>query len=289
MLNLKSLEQHEITDEQYEKLKGLIHKKVGMVFGQRLETWVKKQVTQVFVKSKDDDLDKFVDKLVANRDQGCAQETFESLAVHETMFYRDKKYFAFMREIVFPTILEQNKGTKEINLWIAAGSSGQEAYSILFTLCEHFPEIFDRWKINFYSTDLSNKIIEKASAGIYEVHEMNRGMEDDLKRRKYFEQIDSKSWQVKREYRRMLTFKQGNLVEDFHGLPRFDFISCRNVLIYFSDDVKSDIIHRLGKKTKDGGFLLLGQVDLINGTVPEGCKQKIHNLFPYLVKNENTD
>lgn len=286
MLDQKLLNEYEVTDEQYTKLKEMLHKQVGMVFTPRLDAWVKKQVVDVFKASEGIDFDNFITRLINSPGTEEAQKTFESLTVHETMFYRDKKYFKFLREVAFPQLIEQNKAKRELNLWIAAGSSGQEAYSILFTLADEFPEVFNSWTINFYSTDLSHQIVAKADLGIYEIHEMNRGMEDEFKRQRFFAQQCPKTWQVKDNLRKMLTFRQGNLVESFATLPNFDFISCRNVLIYFSDNVKADIINRLGKKVNPGGFLLLGQVDLINGTVPDACEQKIQDLFPYLVKEQ---
>jgi chemotaxis protein methyltransferase CheR len=121
---------------------------------------------------------------------------------------------------------------------------------------------------------------------MYEAHEIQRGLEPaDLT--KFFIKLNDRNWQIKPEFRSKVTFQTSNLVESFAMLPTFDFISCRNVLIYFDDTTKMDIVKRLGDNLNKGGYLILGQVDYINCKIPpQGVSYKIADGFPYYIKDQ---
>lgn len=271
----------ELSVSETEQLLEFIQNKTGMIFAPRLHNLVKKEFDKVKEASSIKDKVSFLRGLTSDLRPKEAQMLFESLTVHETMFFRDANYFNFMKNFMFPKLIEMNKNRQALNIWVAAGSSGQEALSILILLMQEFPEL-NTWTLNIFSTDISSQIIEKAKNGVYEIHELNRGLsEKQLKQ--YFEQIDNRHWKVKSIYLDKISFKVSNLTEDFtYTLPLMDFISCRNVLIYFNNETKQDIINRLSQKVNLYGFLLLGQVDYINSKSPsKNFEQKIENKFPY--------
>jgi len=266
---------------EMEQLLEYIKGRTGMVFAPRLHGIVKKQFETIRKISNLTNKEVFLKALIAGTKRLESQALFENLTVHETMFFRDSKYFGFMENFMFPALIEDNKNKRSLNIWIAAGSSGQEIYSILFMLYDKFPEL-KTWALNFYSTDLSTQIVQKAREGIYEAHEINRGL-SEAHLKQYFKQIEEKYWQIKDEYRNKVTFKTSNLIEDFSGdVPNLDFISCRNVLIYFNDETKKSIVQRLAKKLNLNGFLLLGQVDYINSKAPsDHFEYKMEAGLPY--------
>jgi chemotaxis protein methyltransferase CheR len=281
-LNLSSTIIEEDLDlDETEKLLKFIQNKTGMVFNPRLHTVVRKSFNNIKNISKANDKKSFLQAITNGTKKLEAQALFESLTVHETMFFRDAKYFNFLEKVLFPSIIENNKSKRSINIWVAAGSSGQEAYSILMLLFEKFPEIKD-WSINIYSTDISQKIIDKADTGIYEEHEIKRGLPDEYKS-KYFDKVDESKLQVKQNYRSKIHFKVSNLVEDFSLIvPNIDFISCRNVLIYFDEHTKNDIVKRLSEKVNPDGYLILGQVDYINSKLPSpSFEYRMLEAFPF--------
>jgi len=271
----------ELSVTETEELLEYIKIKTGMIFAPRLHSLVKKQFDNIKDISGAKDKNTFLKALTTGLKELESQALFESLTVHETMFFRDSKYFGFMEQFMIPKLIKENQMKKSLSIWIAAGSSGQEIYSILIMLYEKFPEL-KGWNLAFYSTDLSSKVIDKAKQGIYETHEISRGLPEEYLN-KYFNKNDDKHWQVKDTYRNKITFKTSNLVKDFYAdVPSVDIISCRNVLIYFNNETKKDIIERLSKKININGFLLLGQVDYINSKVPsENFEYKTEGIFPY--------
>jgi len=278
---LAQLNSNNLSDTLIKKLLDYIEAKTGMIFAARLKTWVLKQVETIAIASKATDITFFVEELIQDKKPIASSALFESLTVHETMFFRDKTYFNFMKQTMFPQLIEQNSNLKSLKIWVAAGSSGQEAYSILFMLHKEFPQL-KNWNLQITSTDLSQQIINKGKEGIYEKHEVKRGLSKE-EIEEYFQAINESQWQVKEDLRTKINFKQSNLVEDFkYEIPKADFISCRNVLIYFNDETKYDIIKRLAEKTEKGAYLLLGQVDYINaGPMPKDIEQKTESGFPF--------
>lgn len=270
----------ELNVDETETLLSYIQDKTGMIFAPRLHPTVRKQFDKVRKIHNAGNKDAFLKALVAGYRQREAQVLFESLSVHETMFFRDAKYFHFIETFMLPKIIENNRDHRSLTIWIAAGSSGQEIYSILFLIYEKFPEL-KTWKLNLYSTDLSGQIIDKASKGIYEIHELNRGLTEEQKMR-YFKKVND-SWQIQEEYRSKVIFKVSNLKDNFEAhVPAADFISCRNVLIYFDSETKADIIKRFSQKISPKGFLLLGQVDYINSKPPSvNFEYKMEGGFPF--------
>ena len=119
------------------------------------------------------------------------------------------------------------------------------------------------WRIELLATDLSGEVLEKARAGLYTQFEVQRGLPIQLLI-KHFDQI-GELWQIAPDIRAMVRFRQLNLLSDFSQLGMFDVIFCRNVLIYFDQDTKSDVLHRLARVTAHDGYLLLGAAETVVG------------------------
>ena len=138
-----------LNEQQMEKLLAFVSKETGMEFASRLTDWVNKQFFDVYIAHGGSDSQSFLDGIVTNVRQKERDALFDSLTVNETMFFRDKKYFDFLEKVLVPTLMEKNKDSKKLSIWIAAGSSGQEIYSILFLLLSKLilPKISDNLEI----------------------------------------------------------------------------------------------------------------------------------------------
>jgi chemotaxis protein methyltransferase CheR len=170
------------------------------------------------------------------------KEAVEVMTTNETSFFRDLTPFAVFRDPLLPEIIKENSRKKRLNIWCGASSSGQEPYSILFTILEHFPEL-RTWSINFFATDLSKKMIARCREGQYSHLEIQRGLLPTLLR-KYFTE-NSMGWQVRDEVRRMLDLREMNLADNWLAFPKMDFVFIRNVLIYFDVRTKKQILKKV--------------------------------------------
>jgi chemotaxis protein methyltransferase CheR len=189
-------------------------------------------------------------------------QVVEAMTTNETFFFRDKVPFDHFRDCIMPEILQARASRKSIRIWCAAGSTGQEPYSLAMCLKE-MSAVTSGWRIEILATDLSQEVLEKSKAGIYSQFEVQRGLPIQTLV-KYFKQ-SGELWQINPDIRAMVQHRQLNLLHDFSQLGTFDVIFCRNVLIYFDQETKISIFNRLAKATEADGFLVLGAAETVVG------------------------
>ncbi len=189
-------------------------------------------------------------------------QVVEAMTTNETFFFRDKTPFDHFRDSIMPDIMQARAGRRSIRIWCAAGSTGQEPYSLAMCLKEMGAALAG-WRVEILATDLSLEVIEKSKAGLYSQFEVQRGLPIQLLV-KYFKQV-GEFWQINADIRAMIQHRQLNLLHDFSQFGTFDVIFCRNVLIYFDQDTKVNIFRRLAKATEADGFLVLGAAETVVG------------------------
>ncbi|KRR30501.1 CheR family methyltransferase [Bradyrhizobium retamae] len=189
-------------------------------------------------------------------------QVVEAMTTNETFFFRDKVPFEHFRDTIMPELLKARAGRKSIRIWCAAGSTGQEPYSLAMSLKEMGAALAG-WRFEIIATDLSQEVLEKSKSGIYSQFEVQRGLPIQLLV-KYFKQ-NGELWQISPELRGMVQHRQLNLLHDFSQLGTFDVIFCRNVLIYFDQETKINIFGRLAKAMEGDGFLVLGAAETVVG------------------------
>jgi len=189
-------------------------------------------------------------------------QVVEAMTTNETFFFRDKIPFEHFRNLIMPQMLRSRANRKSVRIWCAAGSTGQEPYSLAMSLKE-MGAALDGWRIEIVATDLSQEVLEKSRAGLYSQFEVQRGLPIQLLV-KYFKQV-GELWQINPDIRAMVQHRQFNLLHDFSQLGVFDLIFCRNVLIYFDQETKTNIFNRLAKALEPDGFLVLGAAETVIG------------------------
>jgi chemotaxis protein methyltransferase CheR len=160
-----------------------------------------------------------------------------------------------LKKVVLPDLIKRRTASRQLNIWCAAASSGQEPYTIVLLLRESFPEL-SAWKVNFLATDISREMLNRCREGCYSQLEVNRGLPAALLV-KYFRKIGTE-WQIKEGLRRLIDFRQMNLAQAWPVLPPMDIIFMRNVLIYFDIETKKNILTRVRKALKPDGYFFLG-------------------------------
>lgn len=177
--------------------------------------------------------------------------------------FRDNSPFDVLAQDVFPA-LEKN-ASAPLRIWSAACSTGQEPYTISMLIEEHARKQPDTplKKTQIVATDISGSALASAKRAIYEQSALGRGL-NEQRRRQFFTHQQGR-WQVIEPVRKRVSVRPQNLLENFSGLGKFDVIFCRNVLIYFSPERKSDILNRLAGALNAGGYLFLGASETIRG------------------------
>jgi chemotaxis protein methyltransferase CheR len=186
----------------------------------------------------------------------------EAMTTNETSFFRDIHPFEALKKDVLPQLVAARSHCKSLNIWSAACSTGQEAYSLAILLAEHFPQLAD-WNVQIIASDLSQQVLERARAAEYTQLEVNRGLAASLLV-KHFEQ-DGLRWRVKPEIRRRVRFLRLNLIQPWPYLPTFDVVFLRNVLIYFTPETKRQLLRQLQRRMAGDGVLFLGGAETTLG------------------------
>jgi chemotaxis protein methyltransferase CheR len=182
----------------------------------------------------------------------------EAMTICETSFFRDVTPFDVLRHAVFPRLIAQNSDLRQLRIWSAACSTGQEAYSLAMLLCEHFPEL-EHWDVTITGTDISTQVLDYARRARFRRLEVNRGLPARLLV-KYFKH-DGEEWELKPRVRAMCQFEYANLCLPLPELPVFDLVLLRNVLLYFPQRDRSDVFSAVFRQMAHGGYLVLGNAE----------------------------
>ena len=199
---------------------------------------------------------------VARGDAGLAVEVVEAMLNNETLFFRDGVPFELLRTAVLPALRQARAKTRRIRIWCAAASTGQEPYSIAMLLASD-AAAWAGWTVEIVATDLSQRALARAEAGLYTHFEVQRGLPIHSLIRNFDNEGDQ--WRISRDIRRRVRFRPVNLCVPFAHLGAFDVVLCRNVLMYLDPATKSDILSRLRRQMPDDGYLLLGAAETMLG------------------------
>lgn len=208
--------------------------------------------SELYYKSKTDPTRKLERKII------------DAITTGETLFFRDQSPFEMLRCKILPDLIDKRKAqaSKNIRIWSAACSTGQEIYSIAITLRETLFDIA-RYSIKLIGTDISDEAVSRASYGSYNKFEIERGLPPD-KLTKYF-LSSGNVYRIKDEIRGMATFQKQNLLEPFNGFGKFDIIFCRNVAIYFTPQDRINLFNRLADVLEPDGYLIIGSTEFLSG------------------------
>ena len=197
------------------------------------------------------------------RDPKLEHEVVQSMTTNETMFFRDNKPFDNLKNKILPHMREQQASRKHLRIWSAACSSGQEPYTIGMCLQEEMMRM-SGYSYEIVATDLCEKVVDKAKQGLYTQFEVQRGLPIQLLL-KYFQQAPENQWRVSDTLKQMIKFNTQNLMADYGKLGSFDIIFCRNVLIYFDEKTKTQVLDKLASALTPPGFLVLGSAETVIG------------------------
>jgi chemotaxis protein methyltransferase CheR len=186
----------------------------------------------------------------------------EAMTTNESFFFRDKTPFDLFNEEMMPTLIQERRTQPSLRIWCSACSTGQEPYSLAMCLKDIADKILN-WRIDIIGTDLSEEVLEKAKVGMYSQFEVQRGMPVTYLV-KYFSQIGD-MWQIDAALRAMVQYRTLNLLEPFGHLGKFDIVFCRNVLIYFDQPTKKQVLERIAQMLPPHGYLVLGAAETVLG------------------------
>lgn len=251
-----------MTPNDYEYLRKLLKDRSGLMLSADKHYLLESRLLPLARKAGLSTLTELVKKLHGPNAEALVVDVVEAMTTNESFFFRDKLPFEHFQNFIMPALLATRAKQKRIRIWCAAASTGQEPYSLAMVLRDMGKQI-EGFRIEIIGTDISTEVLEKAKAGVYSQFEVQRGLPIQLLV-KNFTQV-GEMWQLASDVRAMVQFRPLNLLRDFSSLGMMDVVFCRNVLIYFDQTTKIDVINRLAKLTAPDGFLSLGAAETVVG------------------------
>ena len=208
-------------------------------------------------------IDQLVAQLVSGRDAALTEAVIEALLNNETYFFRDKLPFDLLLGEPLKRLERARARERKLAIWCAGCSTGQEAYSLAMCFAEEKAR-WQGWKIDIVGTDLSRSAIARAASGVYSQFEVQRGLPITQMVR-WFEELGGGDWGVAPALREAVRFESGNITGPPPKPGTFDIILCRNVLLYFTPEMRRLAFNRLAQAAAPDGTLMLGAGETVLG------------------------
>ena len=252
-----------LSDDIYKQFSDFLEVQCGIVLGTNKQYLVKSRLVPLMAQFSCKSLTDLIHEAMSYRNRDLRAMVIDAMTTNETLWFRDKYPFELLTQKIFPELTEKKKSLK---MWSAASSSGQEAYSIAMTALDYKKKKSPHFSVQITGTDISTTMLNQCKEGIYDSLALSRGLTPEHKRL-YFDDVKDGSgkMQINAEVKRLASFKSYNLLDSYGALGKFDIIFCRNVLIYFSSEVKSKIINQFAGALNPGGYLVLGASESMTG------------------------
>ena len=251
-----------ITSAEYQSFSAFLEDACGITLGDNKQYLVTSRIQKLMDSVDIANIGDLV-KHLKKGDNVLRGKIVDAMTTNETLWFRDSHPYTILEKELFPEASQHRN--RPVRIWSAACSSGQEPYSMSMVAQEYAQanpgSLANNVKI--VATDISKTILEQARQARYDELSLGRGLSTE-RRQRYFKQHD-KQWALNDDIKRRVRFTELNLMQSFATLGKFDIIFCRNVLIYFSAELKGDILNRMAKQLQPGGYLVLGSSESITG------------------------
>lgn len=249
------MDQSPIAANEYDLFRRYLEDACGIVLGENKHYLVTSRLKRVTEEFSFTSLSEMMSTLVKGNDRRLREKVIDAMTTNETMWFRDVYPFEIFKKELLPELAKNNG---PIKIWSAASSTGQEAYSISMSTSEFQKSNPGKLTSNveIVGTDISQTVVNKAKLANYDELSVVRGLSPE-RRDKFFSKSGD-NWQISQDVMKRTRFKELNLLNNYSLLGKFDIIFCRNVLIYFSAEMKKDILERMAEILKPGGTLILG-------------------------------
>ena len=220
----------------------------------------------------------YFDSAIKSNDKDEIVSIINKLTTNHTFFLREKEHFDFYKETVLPWV-EKDLRSKDLRVWSAGCSSGQEPYTLAIITREYIGANTAGWDATLLASDISNKALTLAKQGVYSKDELSQVPPSWLK--KYFVEVDETSYAVSEPIRKSVAYRTLNLLEPFQFKKPMHAIFCRNVMIYFDTPTKNGIIEKFYNVMQPGGYFFIGHSESLSA-----CTHKFKYIKPSIYQKE---
>ncbi|MBS97789.1 MAG: chemotaxis protein [Oceanospirillaceae bacterium] len=254
-----------ITADDFRQFSAFLEDSCGILLAEHKQYLVQSRLGKIMKEQGCESLSQLVDRLRRPGGNTLKESVINAMTTNETLWFRDIHPYEILAKRLLPELSESARRQK-LRIWSAACSTGQEPYSISMVIDEFkrtHPGVLAGGE-EILATDISTQVLQQAQRGEYEMLALGRGLSQE-RLKKYFISADAGCWRIRPEIKSRVRFQSLNLLGQYSSLGQFDVIFCRNVLIYFSSDVKLEILRKMRRQLRPGGYLLLGASESLSG------------------------
>ena len=261
------MENKHLQQGEYDQFRTFLEQQCGIVLGDNKLYLVKSRLAPLMSRFGVDTLSALVAKTLSPHERQLRAAVVDAMTTNETLWFRDTYPFELLKTKIFPELKDTRRGIK---IWSAASSSGQEPYSIAMATQEYQNQNPGALKtgVQIVGTDISNTMLDMCKNAEYDSLALARGLSVE-RRQKFFQDSGNGMARVVDPIKRMVSFRHLNLLDSYSLMGKFDVIFCRNVLIYFSPEVKAKIIAQFAQALNPRGYLFLGASESMAGLSDE--------------------
>lgn len=191
------------------------------------------------------------------------KELVNLLTTNHTYFMRESEHFVYLRQEVLPWLKKKEESKKDLCIWCAASSSGEEPYTLAMLIKDFFGLEHEKWDTKVLATDISTEVLQQAVNGVY-TKEQLAPLPDQWRRRFFRSLPGGEQYQATAELKNEVLFRKFNLMEPFPFKRKMHIIFLRNVMIYFDDRTKKELIQKVYDVMEPGGYLFIGQTETLD-------------------------
>ncbi|PJI08204.1 MULTISPECIES: CheR family methyltransferase [Clostridium] len=251
-----------MTEDEFKKLSSFINQNFGIFIKEEKKEILGNKLEKVLYEEKCNNFTEYYNKVISDKSGSKLSRFINVVTTNHTFFMRESDHFYYFKNEVLP-YLKKKVTNRDLRIWCAACSSGEEAYTIAMILDEFFSDEKANWDTKVLATDLSTKVLNIAKKGIYN--------EDNVKdlpciwKMNYLKKIQDKNYEVKDKIKNEVIYRRLNLMNrKFPFKKKFHVIFCRNAMIYFNNETRTKLINKFYDLTEPGGYLFIGHSETIN-------------------------
>lgn len=250
-----------ISESEFTRVVAYVKGRYGIDLSQK-KVLVMGRLDNYLLRNGYDSYDQYMETVESDPNGTEAVNLINVLTTNHTYFMRESMHFDFLRKVVLPKLRVSEKAHKDLRIWSGASSTGEEPYTLAMVLMDFFGIEHSMWDTKVLATDISTKVLQHATRGIYLKEEIDP-LPPKWKQR-YFKNINGEEYRVKDVLKNEVIFRQFNLMNPFPFKKKFHVVFLRTVMIYFEDDTKYRLLQKIYDFMEPGGYLFIGTTEGLN-------------------------
>ena len=250
-----------ITENEFHRVVAYVKGRYGIDLSQK-KVLVMGRLDNYILRNGYANYNQYMEEIESDPNGKEAANLINVLTTNHTYFMRESMHFDYLKQKVLPQLKISESGKKDLRIWSAASSTGEEPYTLAMIMKDFFGAEHKMWDTKILATDISTRVLEHAAKGVY-LKEQIAPLPPQWKKH-YFKPCDAEHYQATEELRQEVIFRQFNLMNPFPFKRKFHVVFLRNVMIYFEDDTKNKLLNKVYDFLEPGGYLFIGTTEGLN-------------------------